>query len=72
MQDAPFRRNLGLLSPGLGEAQTQRRSMNFWLLSLVFGPRRNRLTNRLREQLWRYFPAILDLAATSNVGSVHQ
>jgi transposase len=25
------------------------------------GAERNRLTNRLREQLWRYFPAILDL-----------
>jgi transposase len=26
------------------------------------GVDRNRLTNRLREQLWRYFPAILDLS----------
>jgi hypothetical protein len=25
------------------------------------GAERNRLTNRLREQLWRYFPAMLDL-----------
>jgi hypothetical protein len=25
------------------------------------GAERNRLTNRLREQLWRYFPAILEL-----------
>src|SRR6185437_13021371 len=25
------------------------------------GTERNRLTNRLREQLWRYFPAMLDL-----------
>ena len=25
------------------------------------GTERNRLTNRLREQLWRYFPAMLEL-----------
>jgi transposase len=25
------------------------------------GAERNRLTNRLREQLWRYFPAMLAL-----------
>src|SRR3954454_24785974 len=25
------------------------------------GAERNRLTNRLREQLWRYFPAMLEL-----------
>ena len=25
------------------------------------GAERNRLTNRMREQLWRYFPAMLDL-----------
>ena len=27
------------------------------------GAERNRLTNRLRQQLWRYFPAVLDLDA---------
>ncbi|SFE12420.1 IS110 family transposase [Roseivivax sediminis] len=25
------------------------------------GAERNRLTNRMREQLWRYFPALLEL-----------
>jgi hypothetical protein len=27
------------------------------------GTERNRLTNRMREQLWRYFPAMLELEA---------
>ena len=28
------------------------------------GTERNRLTNRLREQLWRYYPAMLELEET--------
>jgi transposase len=31
------------------------------LIAEDLGAERNRLTNRLREQLWRYFPAMLDL-----------
>jgi transposase len=31
------------------------------------GAERNRLTNRLREQLWRYFPAILELESDLGV-----
>jgi transposase len=32
------------------------------------GTERNRLTNRLREQLWRYFPAMLDLESDLGAG----
>jgi hypothetical protein len=32
------------------------------------GTERNRLTNRLRQQLWRYFPAMLELEGDLDVG----
>ena len=37
-------------------------------ISEEIGVERNRLANRLREQLWRYFPALLELESDLSAG----
>ena len=53
--DPPCFRPLAALDPTVIELREWSR------IASDLGTERNRLTNRLREQLWRYFPAMLEL-----------
>jgi transposase len=53
--DPPCLRLLAALDPTVIELREWSR------IASDLGTERNRLTNRLREQLWRYFPAMLEL-----------